>query len=89
MTKNKRRKHSRRAAIEPVIGHLKTDYRLCRNFLKGIIGDNINLILAAAAMNFKRVINLWRTEAITSWQLVYNTILYGIAFLLPKPKLTF
>jgi IS5 family transposase len=89
ITKSKRQKHSRRAAIEPVIGHLKTDYRLCRNFLKGIIGDNINLILAAAAMNFKRVINLWRTEAISSWQLVYNFILYGLQFLLPKHKLTF
>ena len=89
ISKSKRRKHSRRAAIEPVIGHLKTDYRLCRNFLKGINGDNINLILAAAAMNFKRVINLWRTEATSSWQLVYQFILYGLQFLLPKPKLTF
>jgi hypothetical protein len=30
---------------------LKQDYRLCRNYLKGIPGDNLNLILAAAAMN--------------------------------------
>jgi IS5 family transposase len=89
ISKSKRRKHSRRAAIEPVIGHLKTDYRLCRNFLKGIIGDNINLILAAAAMNFKRVINLWRTEATGSWQLAYQFLLCGLGFLLPKPNLTF
>jgi transposase, IS5 family len=89
ISKSKRSKHSRRAAIEPVIGHLKTDYRLCRNFLKGILGDQINVILAAAAMNFKRVMNLWRTEAITSWQLVYNFILYGLQFLLPKLKVTF
>ncbi|MEJ7678110.1 MAG: transposase [Segetibacter sp.] len=72
ITKIKRRKHSRRAAIEPVIGHLKQDYRLCRNYLKGIIGDNINVILAAAAMNFKRRINLWRTEAIRRWLLIYK-----------------
>ncbi|MEJ7677991.1 MAG: hypothetical protein WKG06_09040 [Segetibacter sp.] len=55
-----------------MIGHLKQDYRLCRNYLKGIIGDNINVILAAAAMNFKRRINLWRTEAIRRWLLIYK-----------------
>lgn len=69
ITKARRKKHSRRAAIEPVIGHLKQHYRLCRNYLKGILGDNMNLILAAAAMNFKRRMNLWRTEAIISWLL--------------------
>jgi IS5 family transposase len=72
ITKAKRAKHSRRAAIEPVIGHLKQDYRLCRNYLKGIIGDNMNVILAAAAMNFKRRINLWRTEAMRRWLLIYK-----------------
>lgn len=50
----------RRAAIEPKIGHLKTDHRLSRNFYKGIFGDNINVMLAAAAMNFKRMMNKWK-----------------------------
>ena len=50
----------RRAAIEPKIGHLKSDHRLSRNFYKGIFGDNINVMLAAAAMNFKRMINKWK-----------------------------
>jgi IS5 family transposase len=50
----------RRAAIEPKIGHLKEDHRLSRNFYKGIKGDNINVMLAAAAMNFKRMINIWK-----------------------------
>jgi IS5 family transposase len=50
----------RRAAIEPRISHLKSDYRLSRNFYKGILGDNINVMLAAAAMNFKRMINIWK-----------------------------
>lgn len=75
ITKNQRQKHSRRAAIEPVIGHLKQDYRLCRNYLKGIFGDNINIILAAAAMNFKRRMTLWRTEAILRWSLRCKYIL--------------
>lgn len=50
----------RRAAIEPTIGHLKSDYRLSRNFYKGIVGDNINVMLAAAAMNFKRMMNIYK-----------------------------
>lgn len=64
ISKTKRKRHSRRAAIEPVIGHLKQNYRMTRNFLKGVIGDEINVMMAAAAMNFKRMMNLWKTEAI-------------------------
>src|SRR5665213_1193426 len=48
-----RKGYKRRAAIEPKIGHLKQDHRLSRNFYKGIKGDNRNVMLAAAAMNFK------------------------------------
>ena len=84
ITKEKRKKHSKRAAIEPVIGHLKQDYRLCRNFLKGILGDNMNVILAAAAMNFKRRINLWRTEEMRRWLLVYNFLINAYWTFMPK-----
>lgn len=55
-----RKGFKRRAAIEPVIGHLKSDYRLGRNFYKGIFGDNINIMLAAAAFNFKRMYNKYK-----------------------------
>lgn len=55
-----RKGFKRRAAIEPVIGHLKADHRLGRNFYKGIFGDNINIMLAAAAYNFKRMMNKWK-----------------------------
>lgn len=51
---------ARRAGIEPRIGHLKSDHRLGRNFYKGLVGDNINVMLAASAMNFKRMMNKWR-----------------------------
>lgn len=57
-----RRRFRRRAGIEPVIGHLKSDHRLKRNFLKGFEGDQINLLMAAAAFNFKkwlREVNFW------------------------------
>lgn len=52
--------HRRRAAIEPIIGHLKQDHRLGRNFYKGVVGDNLNIMLTAAAFNFKRVMNKWK-----------------------------
>ena len=50
----KRKQCRRRAAIEPIIGHLKSDYRMARNYLKGAIGDRINLLMAAAAWNLKQ-----------------------------------
>ena len=53
----KRKKFRRRAAIEPIIGHLKSDHRLSRNFLKGFIGDEINLLMAASAWNLKKWMN--------------------------------
>jgi len=60
ITITQRKKHKRRAAIEPCIGHLKQNYRLGRNFLKGSHGDSINVLMAAAAMNFKRMMNRWK-----------------------------
>ena len=42
----------RRAAIEPIIGHLKAEHRMGRNYLKGSHGDRTNAILAAAGFNF-------------------------------------
>lgn len=53
----KRKQCQRRAAIEPIIGHLKSDYRLSRNFLKGIVGDHLNLLMAATAWNLKKWLN--------------------------------
>ncbi len=55
-----RKGFKRRAAIEPKIGHLKQDHRLSRNFYKGIKGDNNNVMLAAAGMNLKRMMNKWK-----------------------------
>ena len=56
--KKKQRLFRKRAGIEPVIGHCKHDHRLGRNFYKGLFGDSINVMLAAAAFNFKRAMRL-------------------------------
>ncbi len=56
--RNKQKKRfARRAAIEPVIRHLKNDHRMARNYLKGTLGDKINVMLAASAFNYKKWIN--------------------------------
>ena len=43
----------RRAAVEPVIGHMKAEHRMGRNYLKGRHGDRCNAVLAAAGYNFR------------------------------------
>jgi len=52
VTKTIRREMKRRAAVEPVIGHMKAEHRMDRNYLKGRDGDRINAVLAAAGHNF-------------------------------------
>jgi len=68
----KRKLCRRRAAIEPIIGHLKTDYRLSRNFLKGIAGDQINCLMAATAWNLRK----W---LIAFLRLIYCALLLKVA----------
>ena len=56
--KQKTRKRFRaRAGIEPVIGHIKHDHRMIRNFLKGVLGDIINAISASMGFNLKKRLN--------------------------------
>jgi len=61
--KQKTRKRFRsRAGIEPVIGHLKHDHRMIRDYLSGDMGDKVNTILAAKAFNLKKMLLKIRTE---------------------------
>ena len=53
-TQQLRRWFWRRAAIEPVISHVKHDFRLGRCFLKGSVGDSLNVMLAGAAWNLRK-----------------------------------
>ena len=54
------RRHSPRdeapRCLEPVIGHVKTEHRMERNYLKGREGDRINAVLAAAGYNFSQLL---------------------------------
>jgi len=69
-----RKAFGRRSAIEPIIGHLKNGFRMARNYLKGTIGDAINLLLAAAAFNMKKWMNA--LEQGLSFALLFLCALY-------------
>jgi transposase, IS5 family len=54
------REMRRRAAVEPVIGHLKNEHRMDRNYLHHHHGDANNAILAAVGYNFRLLIKWLR-----------------------------
>ncbi len=53
----KRKKFRRRAAVEPTIGHLKSDFRMQQNYLHGESSPQINAFLAATAWNLRKYMN--------------------------------
>ena len=61
MTNQQRRWLKRRQAVEPAIGHLKSDHRMNRCWLSGAIGDALHTVLCAAGYNLR-----WLLRAITS-----------------------
>ena len=60
VTKSIRRELKRRNAIEPIIGHMKNDGLLDRNYLKGVDGDAINVVLCAAGQNLRLILRYLR-----------------------------
>jgi len=49
---------------------------MTRNFLKGCYGDAINVMMAAAGMNFKRIMNKWKKGQEFLAQLICTLILH-------------
>ena len=83
----KRKKFRRRAAIEPVIGHLKKEFRMEQNYLHGESSPKINALLAAAGWNLKKLARklkeklFWLFKNIFVWNF-HNILFYN---LLPNP----
>ncbi len=50
----------RRSAIEPAIGHMKTDGKLDRNWLKGALGDAMHAVLCGAGHNVRMILRKLR-----------------------------
>ena len=75
MTKAIKREMRRRAAVEPVISHAKSDHRMDRNYLAGSRGDAINALLAGAGYNFRRLIAWLRWL----WRVCFATIVANLS----------
>jgi IS5 family transposase len=75
VSKAMRREMRRRAAIEPMIGHLKAEHRMGRNYLKGRDGDRSNAILAAAGYNFGLLLR-WFEALLRDLFAALNRLLY-------------
>ncbi len=58
----------RREAIEPVIGHLKSDGLLGRNYLKGTQGDHMNVVLSCAGHNLRLILRQLRIFCAQLWR---------------------
>ncbi len=67
MTPAIKRQMKRRAAVEPVIGHLKSGHRMNRNYLAHTQGDAINPVLAAAGYNFRLILKWIRKLLFKIW----------------------
>jgi IS5 family transposase len=74
-----RREMKRRAAVEPVIGHVKAEHRMDRNYLKGRDGDRINAVLAAAGYNFGLLLR-WLAGLL-------RALIWALASSAPQPQI--
>jgi hypothetical protein len=72
-TRAERRRRRRRSAIEPKIGHLKSDNRMNRCFLARLAGDAINAVLAAAGANLRKLLRRL-AAALIPWLRVRPTV---------------
>ena len=63
LSRRLKRLRKRRSAIEPLIGHMKNDGRLGRNYLLGMDGDRLNVLLSACGQNIRHLLNHIRRQA--------------------------
>ncbi len=73
----KRKKFRRRAAIEPVFGHLKQHFRMGQKYLGGENSPQINALLAAAGWNSKKMMKKLEAE-------IKNWLFRNFGFLFPN-----
>jgi len=67
----------RRSAVEPVIGHMKTDGKLDRNWLQGTLGDKINALLCGAGHNIRIILRKLGERLLLFWLFCVQRILGG------------
>lgn len=72
-TRSERKRRRRRSAVEPKIGHLKSDHRMNRCYLTGLEGDAINALLAAAGSNLRKLLRRLAAALIRWLRIVIET----------------
>ena len=73
LSKAERKQLKRRQAIEPVIGHLKSDHGLDRCHLKGQTGDAMHAVLCAAGYNIQWLLRMIAKKSIAFlWRLYWR-----------------
>ena len=94
LTETQRRRRKRRSAIEPKIGHAKSENRMGRCYLKGLAGDAMNVILAAAGANLSKLLRLlpcalrvWWWHVLRRGRIVIGNSMTGVstAFISNQP----
>lgn len=80
-----RKRFRKRAGIEPVIGHLKSDHRLNKSYFKGFEGDQINILMAAAAFNYRKWMRLFILSA--KINLLWGEMMKLMSPLIPTERL--
>jgi IS5 family transposase len=70
----------RRSAIEPAIGHMKSDGKLGRNWLKGALGDAIHAVLCGAGHNLRMILRKLRFFCVLIFVLFSYRIIVRKAF---------
>jgi len=64
----------RRNNVEPVVGHLKSDGKMRRCFLKGVLGDALNALLCACGQNLRKLLR-WLYFAPKKYRLLVQSVL--------------
>jgi IS5 family transposase len=72
----------RRAAVEPGIGHLKSEHRMDRNRLHGEQGDMVNALMSAAGMNFRKLLK----HAALLWRQILERLFDAMRRSIPHPR---
>ena len=84
----KRKKFRTRAAIEPIIGHLKTDFRLAQNYFLGETGPQINALLSATAWNMKKMMEILKEKIFFYFlnliRLLFNRNILNVSLIIKK-----
>jgi GTP cyclohydrolase II len=73
LTKREQRLLKRRQSVEPVIGHLKSDYRMQRCHLKDTEGDALHAVLCATGFNIRWLLRMIRKKGIRLYLAPHKT----------------